>query len=354
MQAYINSTGIISPQQTYDGTFFATPIVNTESMILNAMEPVYKEIINPVLLRRMSHVIKMGLGASNLCLKAAEGIRPDAVVVGTGLACLYDLEKFLLSIDDYHEKMLSPIPFINSSHNTVSSQIAIMNKLTGYNITYCHRAISFESALMDSLMLIAENEADNVLAGGIDEFLHNYYAIFNLLSYWRKETISNLSLFEGSHAGSIPGEGAAFFLLGKEKNENTLAKLIDVQTFVTKCDVSYLNNEIDNLLKRNGLQRKDVDLFLLGRNGDNQHDGIYLDLEKRLPETSCVAYFKHLCGEYMTASSFATWVAANILKTQNIPDCLIKKAPAQSQIKRILIYNHYLEKEHGLILLEAK
>jgi len=77
MQAYINSTGIISPQQTYDGTFFATPIVNTESMILNAMEPVYKEIINPVLLRRMSHVIKMGLGASNLCLKAAEGIRPE-------------------------------------------------------------------------------------------------------------------------------------------------------------------------------------------------------------------------------------------------------------------------------------
>lgn len=352
MQAYINSIGIISPQLTFDGSFLSAPIVHVESQFLMCEEPVYKEFINPVQLRRMSRILKMGLGASSICMDARSDVRPDAIVVGTGLACVSDLEKFLLSIDDNQEKMLSPIPFINSSHNTVGAQIAMMRKLTGYNMTYCHRSFSFESALLDALMLIAEGGVSNTLVGGIDEHTEGYFKIFNLLDFWRKKSVDNLSLFEGSHLGTICGEGAAFFFLEKNRQDGTLAKITDVQTFLKECDASDVKGEMDAFLGRNGLTEVDVDMFVLGRNGDSFGDGIYLDLERLLPESCGIAYYKHLCGEYMTSTSFALWLAAQMLHTQKMPDVIIKNPVSGRQLRRILIYNHHRRKEHSLILVE--
>ena len=89
---YIHSIGIISPQLTYDGSFLTHPLVNEETLTMNCVEPVYKEYINAVALRRMSHVIKMGLGATAICRRQLPDVNPEAVIVGTGLACLADLE----------------------------------------------------------------------------------------------------------------------------------------------------------------------------------------------------------------------------------------------------------------------
>ena len=64
-----------------------------------------------------------------------------------------------------------------------------------------------------------------------------------------------------------------------------------------------------------------------------------------------LAFYKHLCGEYYTSSSFALWLASVILETQTIPKITELIPPAKREIEKILIYNHTRNTEHALILL---
>ena len=170
MQAYITSIGLISPQNTWQNDF-SYDLPHENETVLRCIEPDYKKLIHPVQLRRMSRILKLGMGSAQLCLNnAVNPVSPDAILIGTGLACINDLEAFLLSILDEGEQGLSPIPFINSSHNTVAAQIARILQNHSYNNTYCHRGTAFESALLDALLLINGKEASSVLLGGIDEF----------------------------------------------------------------------------------------------------------------------------------------------------------------------------------------
>ena len=105
-----------------------------------------------------------------------------------------DLEKFLLSILNNNEQVLSPTSFILSSHNMVSSQIALLMKNHNYNMNYCNRGFSFENALQDAINLLSEKKGENILVGGIDENTENYFTIHDHLNYWKKEKINNLEL----------------------------------------------------------------------------------------------------------------------------------------------------------------
>ncbi|MCL2041877.1 MAG: beta-ketoacyl synthase chain length factor [Bacteroidales bacterium] len=315
---YINAIGLIAPQGTIEDGHFA------------CVEPVYKELINPVQLRRMSRILKMGLGASSICVNNLSEAKIDAIIVGTGLACIVDLEKFLVSVLDENEQGLSPIPFINSSHNTVAAQIAMMHKITGYSNTYCHRGASFESALLDALMLLGEGEAQHVLVGGIDEYSQHYQLMINE---------------ERKMKDAVIGEGAAFFILEKERRENSFAELKGVHSFLMKDDdfnnndAPLIKTEISSFLQKHALDMADIDLFVSGKNGNCITDGIYDILERDCFPHAETLYYKHLCGEYMTATGFALDMAARQLKGQ--------------KEKRALIYNHYNYINHSLILLQT-
>lgn len=344
MQAYINSIGIISSQKTYDGSFLEEPTPQSEDLFMPSIEPVYKEFINPVQLRRMSRILKMGLGASTICLNNSPEIKIDAVIVGTGLACISDLEKFLLSILNENEQSLSPIPFINSSHNTVAAQIAMNKRITGYNTTYCHRGASFENTLLDTLMLINEGEAKNVLAGGIDEYLQSYNDIFNMLDYWKGKDNQNCTKF---------GEGAAFFILSNNRNKNTYAQLSGIHTFVNPKNSEEIYSTIINFLEKHHLNIDEVDLLISGRNNNCVTDEIYDYVENKLIYKNIdIVYYKNLSGEYMTSTGFAMWMASNILKQQLIPTPVKVKRKNKQSYKNILIYNHYNNINHSLILLK--
>ncbi|HLZ16245.1 MAG TPA: hypothetical protein VKQ08_04370, partial [Cyclobacteriaceae bacterium] len=67
-------------------------------------------------------------------------------------------------------------------------------------------------------------------------------------------------------------------------------------------------------------------------------------------KSSTVAVFKHLCGEYPGASSFALWLAHAILKTNSIPPAIIE-AGRDRRVRSILIYNRYFRDHHSLMLL---
>lgn len=348
MKAYINSVGMISPQRTFDGAFFSDGMTEYNQQAIRCVEPDYKTLIDPVKLRRMSRILKMGLGAASICM-GNSGVRPDAVIVGTGLACLTDLEKFFFAIKNEKEQFLSPIPFINSSHNMIGSQIAIAFKLNGYNMTYIHNALSFENALLDALMRIGEGDAENVLLGGIDEYTQQFHQMADNQGLWRKSALLNSQLFDGAEEGTLYGEGSSFFMLGAKATENSLAKVVGTMTMVGKN--LNVEAEAENFIKRYGLSLSEVDTVVLGRNGDCRTDKPYIELEKSLPYAN-VVYYKHLCGEYLTSTAFAMWMSANILNSQHIPQFALMRKGRSSDIRKVLIYNQYEGVEHSFTLLE--
>ena len=156
MKAYINGVGSISAQHTSNSQSFLNDIVYSESNSLKAIEPDYKAFINPTLIRRMGRIIKMGVTAAQICLKDAGVEMPDAIITGTGLGCIEDTEKFLTAIIENKEQFLTPTSFIQSTHNTVGGQIALLLKCNNYNFTYVHRGFSFETCVLDALMLLKD------------------------------------------------------------------------------------------------------------------------------------------------------------------------------------------------------
>ena len=58
-----------------------------------------------------------------------------------------------------------------------------------------------------------------------------------------------------------------------------------------------------------------------------------------------------LNSAFPTATSFAIWLAANMIKTNSVPVCV--GHVSVKSIKRILVYNHYQQIHHALFLLSA-
>lgn len=176
--------------------------------------------------RRMSRVVKMGVGAAMDCLSRADGVRIDAIVTAMGLGCLADSEKFLKNIIDNDEQMLNPTPFIQSTFNTIGGQIALLTGNHCYNMTYSHRWTSFENALLDGLLLIDEGKAQNVLVGAADELTPTQTVIMERLGAYRN--------------GNKPAEGAYFFVIGTAAGEGCKASIESL---------SFGNDEVPNCSK---------------------------------------------------------------------------------------------------------
>lgn len=351
MNAYIKGVGILSPQNTFNTVLFPEVIREYSSNLLRCIEPAYLEFLNPVMARRMGRVIKMGMASAMICMKDAKLNLPDAIIVGTALGCLGDTEKFLKAIIADEEQFLTPTSFIQSIQNSVSAQIALQLNCTGHNFTFAHKGFSFESALLDALLLIAENDSENILVGGIDEMtVHNYF-FYDKLNHWKKEKINSLSLFKSGTEGTIGGEGASFFALSKIKSATDYARLIGVKTIYNPQNNKEIENSIATLLNQNNLTKENIDLAIYGNNGDIRFDFWYTAIKNEYLKNTPAAGFKHLCGEYQTSTSFAMWLGAVILKSQNIPDLILLNEKKCEQLKYVLIYNSY-GNNHSLLLLQ--
>ncbi|HJZ40480.1 MAG TPA: beta-ketoacyl synthase chain length factor [Bacteroidales bacterium] len=352
MESYIKGTAMISPQRTFEDKGFPEEVINyTGADYLGCIEPSYRDYIDPMVARRMSRIVKMGVCAAIRCMKNSNVEMPDAVLAGTGLGCLEDTEKFLGSIFNNAEKLLNPTPFIQSTHNTVAAAIALAIKCHNYNATYTHRGFSFESAIQDALLQLAEKPEANILTGGFDELTVNSYHITKRLGMWKNHPVTSLRLKEYNTRGSLPGEGTAFFMLSGIHGSHDIAALKAMRTFYKPRDHHEIENHLDQLLGEAGVHLHDVSLMMLGVNGDPSTDSMYYRLMSdrcnRLPG----AYFKHLCGEYDTASSFALWLSAILLKNQVIPESIGLTGNLPGVLDNIVIYNHLRGSYHAMYLL---
>jgi 3-oxoacyl-[acyl-carrier-protein] synthase II len=350
MKAYINGMGIISPQKTWNNEAFLETPVDYDSNHLTCIEPDYTLWSTPQQLRRMSRILKMGTGAAMIAMRDAKLERPDAIITGTGYGCLEDTATFLTKITELKEEALNPTPFMQSTHNTIGSQIGLLLQCRGYNQTYTHGAFSFEQSLLDTLLHLAEDPQRNFLTGGVDEWTFTSYTIQSRFNKYRNDNIGTLSLLQHARKGTVAGEGAAYFVLSGESNINTKASVEAVHTFYQPHPPESTRS-IHGFLQQNGLGADEIDLLVVGKSGDETSDRPF---DKIISEfnNSSIGVFKHLCGEYCCASTFAMWMSTMILSGRQVPpSCLL--VPSNRTIKTVLIYNIYAQHYHTLLLLKS-
>ena len=319
---------------------------------MKCIEPDYKEFIDAKLIRRMSRIIRMGVAAASQCLKDANIENPDAIITGTAYGCLEDTGIFLTKMVEQKEELLTPTAFIQSTHNTVAAQIALMFHCHNYNNTFVHRGFSFESALLDAIMLMNENEASHVLAGAVDEITDTSQKILSRFGLYKRENISNENLVSSKTKGTMAGEGAAFFLLADQHHENDYAKIEAIRTFYKPANHHEIENQIQSFFEDELINTDDIDLVISGRNGDPENDAIYEKLTESIFQDLDQINYKDLCGEFPTAVAFAVWLAANIIRENKLPG-IFKSKKTQGPFRKILIYNHYQHIHHSLLLIAA-
>ena len=346
---YINGISSVSPQS--EAIFTDGKIQEYEDNILKALDQDYKSLIKPMMLRRMSKAVKMGIFCSKKALLEAKVEIPDAILVGTGQGCMQDTEKFMSSMLSSEEGLLSPTSFIQSTHNTVGGQIALDLKCKGHNMTFTQNSVSFESALIDAMLQMEDEEVKNILVGGVDETSNEFTGFQKLDAQIKKENIRNLDLFESGTPGTIISESAAFFSLGSEKTTTAYAKLKDVQ-IINVLEPSEISLKIEEFLQANAISISEIDVVILGRNGDSRFDNYYDILQNGLFSDKCQLGFKHLVGENNAVSSYAFWLASKVLKEGAVPVAFQLNGLNCQKLKNVLVYNQYLGRNHGLMLLK--
>ncbi|MEF9476965.1 beta-ketoacyl synthase N-terminal-like domain-containing protein [Chryseobacterium sp. 1B4] len=321
---YINSASCISVQDTLNENILQNLQPENSSNVLKAIEPNYREFIPPAMIRRMSKTVKMSSVASHYALKEAGIEKPDAIIVGTGMGCSQDSEKFLKNVIDNHEEFLTPTFFIQSTHNTVAGQIALGLQCHAYNFTYVNTSSSLEFSLLDAKLQINDGEAENVLVGSTDEQTDRTMELYCLNNTIKKEADLPADYLHSTTNGVIWGEGASFFVIGKDKTENSYAQLKNIH-ISNKVELNEVQDFIRNFLAKNSLSTGAIDAVILGFSGDADSDTHYTKAMDIFPD-SAQLYYKHLSGEFNTASGFSIFMACHILKEQQIPEVMMVNA----------------------------
>lgn len=157
--------------QTYDdavtGHAFRTAAEETVTDVEELKE--LKEFVTPMESRRMGKLMKAAHLTSLRALRKAGIECPDAIITATSRGMLEISLQFLDDITTFGEELLKPTLFMQSTHNTLSSAIAIRTRCHGYNTTYSHGDESFKWAMRDAERLIKTGKASTVLVGSFDE-----------------------------------------------------------------------------------------------------------------------------------------------------------------------------------------
>jgi len=259
-------------------------------------EPDYKKWLTLLQLRRMSKPVRMSVAAAIECL---QGSKPDSIHVGTAFGILYDTEIFLRDTILQEEQMLSPTSFIQSTHNTVAGAIALSIESNAHNMTFVHKAHSFENAFLDGFLLLEEHPQNQILVGAVEELTEKSYDI-----------LQKFDVYKGNVFG---GEGTAFFSISGNKTENSIAKIRYFEMWKSNSKSEVLNI-INRLLNDKRLDFAQNDAVVIGAMNDQKSQNTHAYLKENLyPKNECFE-FKHLCGEYPVASSFGLAYATHLLK----------------------------------------
>ena len=316
-----------------------------ETPFTRSIDPSFKDYISPIEARRMGKILKRAVATSKEAIKAAGLESVDAIITGTGYGCIENTEFFLDALSTEGEQLLKPTYFMQSTHNTISSLVAIQTKNHGYNATYAHKGISFDSALQDAWWQFQLGKINSALVGGHDEMTETFYHIL------KKGGVMGMD-------DEKCGEAAVSVVLSSHCEERSnpelqpLCKLIGFQMLHNPSQ-NALVDAVATLLQSAEKSLADIDFILTGMSGNHESDRAYREEAKTLFGDKPLLRYKHLFGESFTASGLGFYVAAQCLKAGRVPESLFVDAKDERSPKCILLYNRSDGKNVSLTLLEA-
>lgn len=132
-------------------------------------DPNFKLYMSPGEARRLGPMLKRTMAVSIQALRDAgtdeSPFVPDAIITGTAWGNAESSETFLRDMLTGGEQLLKPTPFMQSTHNTIGSLIAISTKNHGYNNTHSQGEVSLRMAMLDAWMLMQQGQIKSALVG---------------------------------------------------------------------------------------------------------------------------------------------------------------------------------------------
>lgn len=230
---YIRSAAQISVQKPLCEDWMTDPIPHSGEY-LRSQDPDFKQFLNPMQARRMGLILKRAIAVSLTALKDAGIECPDAIFTGTGLGCMENTENFLSAMCRDGEEMLPPTYFMMSTHNTISSAVAILLRCHGYNCTYSQKGISFESALLDAFIQLQAGRMGNALVGSHDETTPDTYRLLRGGGYFD----DTVTAAEASSAFVLSADSVSLSL-----SKGPLCELADVQILHSPANLESIVKE---------------------------------------------------------------------------------------------------------------
>lgn len=293
---YIRSAAQISVQKPLCEDWMTDPIPHSGEY-LRSQDPDFKQFLNPMQARRMGLILKRAIAVSLTALKDAGIECPDAIFTGTGLGCMENTENFLSAMCRDGEEMLPPTYFMMSTHNTISSAVAILLRCHGYNCTYSQKDISFESALLDAFIQLQAGRMGNALVGSHDETTPDTYRLLRGAGYFD----DTVTAAEASSAFVLSADSESLSL-----SKGPLCELADVQILHSPAN-------LESIVKEYNASRilRNSDYFtLFGKCFSASGLGVYeaaMGIAKGLDkdilvvndagEDKGLVYLKSLCGD---------------------------------------------------------
>lgn len=155
------NSSLLTPKKVY--------VLAEQKLSAADADPNFKLYMTPGEARRLGPMLKRTMAVSVQALRDAgeEGVAfvPDAIITGSAWGNAESSETFLRDMLAGGEQLLKPTPFMQSTHNTIGSLIAISTKNHGYNNTHSQGEDSLRMAMLDAWMLMQQGQIKSALVG---------------------------------------------------------------------------------------------------------------------------------------------------------------------------------------------
>jgi len=300
--AIVTGLGVIAPEKGAVSARAIQPPLPADSVKVHTCGPLADiATLTPIQRRRLSRITQMAILAARRS-HATNPTKRLAIALGTGFGCLDEGAVFIENLVAKDEAEPMPTRFPGSVHNAPAGQVAIDLGATGLNSAPTMGEISFESALWQAMNQIANGEADEALAGGIDELNKYALTIGKRWGFWNDSV--------------IPGEAAVIAnLAGADSAKPALARVTAVRLgryrrpFDAQREADWIEQAVD-LAK--------IKTIVTGAKGwpelDAHYNALVAELSRRAGRPLAQHTYKQDCGEFYAASAYGFSVAVELAR----------------------------------------
>jgi 3-oxoacyl-(acyl-carrier-protein) synthase len=328
------------------------PLPDGRAPVLACAEIPADRRLPPARRRRLSRLHEMALTAARDAGRdaAGRGVATRggdlALLLGTGLGGIQDTVDFLVNRVASDEREPMPARFVHSVHNAPAAQAALDAGARRMNGATVHREIAFETALWQAARLVETGEARGALVGAADELCDWVIAA---LANWRRWTRAPVApdpaeADSADPLGPVPGEGAAVAAVGPggagDRPRAWVSGIALGRYRRGSLDAAAECRWIEAALARDGHSLSRIDLLLTGATGRVADDVPYAAVAEafrsRAGRPIPVGAYKHLCGDFCSASAFGFAVATGLVGAEIEPGA-VRASPVDGRPVRSVL-----------------